>query len=359
MANEWYLMDTNHDLLSGFEGEEIDSIASNEFEEILNSAIGYDVELYNYDLSVVKPIRAIIQDNLQNTQINTMQRKMLVKIGECKAGMYVKYKNRFWLIAGLVDDNKLYEKAILYLCNYKLAWRNKNGKIIQRWCRVQSAAQYNNGEYGNSYFNYGNDQLMIHMPDDDDCILLDNGTRFVIDKRCSVYEKGYDETITTDTSKPIAVYEVTRVDSVLNNYIESGMSAFIATQDRQHQNDGYYVIDNVGYWLCDNETEEPNDYENSPLTSEIQYDDLVIYNGLDACEFRAVFYDSNGNIDDSIQPRWEIRCDFASDLNIDYVENSVFISVDKRKLINKSFELLLSGNGYGTQSVIVTIKAFM
>ena len=46
-------------------------------------------------------------------------------------------------------------------------------------------------------------------------------------------------------------------------------------------------------------------------------------------------------------------------LNIEYVENSISISVDDDELINKSFELSLCADGYEKTTIIVTIKAFI
>lgn len=72
----------------------------------------------------------------------------------------------------------------------------------------------------------------------------------------------------------------------------------------------------------------------------------------------AKFYDSDGNATNTL-PQWEINCDFEDSLNIEYVENSISISVDDDKLINKSFELSLCADGYEKTTLIVTIKAFI
>lgn len=359
MAKEWYLLNGNHNYTSGFESEDFDNNVADAFIEALNSSLGCDVELYNYDLSECTPMRAIIEGNVQDTQLNSTQRRMLVPIGTCHAGMYVKYKDRYWLIIGFVDDNHMYEKAVLYLCNYHLTWVNESGKIVQRWCRLQSASQYNNGETSNANYSVGSDQLMIYTPDDEECLLLDNGKRFIIDKRCSVYEKSFDENIICDTSKSVTTYELTRADSVLYGYQGSGFFAFMAYQDEQRLGDGYYVIDGQGYWLCDGTTEDTVDNKSAILSSEIQYDSLEIFDGLEAGIFTACFYDENGDKDSTVIPKWAIKCDFEDKLAVEYVDNSIMISVDNTKLVNSSFELLLSGEGYETKSVIITIKAFI
>ena len=74
--------------------------------------------------------------------------------------------------------------------------------------------------------------------------------------------------------------------------------------------------------------------------------------------FYAKFFDLDGN-STTILPQWEINCDFEDSLNIEYVENSISISVDNNELINKSFELSLCADGYEKTTLLVTIKAFI
>lgn len=355
MSREWYLLKSPHSQISGYESDALNDFAEEGFEEALENDIAVDVELCNYDLSDRIPIRAIIQDNVQDTKLKTLSRQMLVPIGTCKAGMYVKYKNRYWIIVGLVDNNTMYEKAVLSLCNYLLTWLNSNGEIVQRWVSATSASQYNNGETGVKYYFIRTDQLMIITPDDNECLLLNTGTRFIIDKRCKVYEKAFDNNVVCDTSKSVITYEFTRADSVLYDYQDSGHFEFMAYQDEQHENDGYYVIDGHGYWLCD--IPNAND-KTAVLSCSIECDSNDIYNSLEAGIFTAKFYDSEGN-KVIATPKWNVVCDFADDLNIEYVDNSICISADNKKLINKSFELSLSAEGYKTVTITVTIRAFM
>lgn len=355
MAQEWYLLKSPHDQLSGFEDEAFDDFAQEGFLEALDSSIATDVELCNYDLSECREIRAIIQKNVQDTHLKTLNRELLVPIGTCKAGMYVKYKNRYWLIIGLVDDNKMYEKAIMILCNYLLTWINRNNKIVQRWCNITSASQYNNGETSNHFYHVRSDQLLILTPDDDECLLLNTGDRFIIDKRCKVYEKTFDKNIESDTSNPVIVYELTRSDSVLYDYQDSGHYEFMAYQGEKHDDDGYYVVDNKGYWLC----QKPNINKMSVLSSEIIYDSDVIYNGLEPGIFIAKFYDENNNPVTNITPIWNIVCDFVNQLEIKNVDDSIYISANNKKLVNKSFELSLSAEGYEAVTITVIIRAFM
>lgn len=355
MAIEWYLLKGESSLLSGLDDSGTGFLEES-FTEALASAMSDDVELYNYDLSVCTSLKAIVQNNVQDTKLKTQSRQVLVPIGTCKAGMYFKFKNRYWLIVGIVDNNKVYEKALVVWCNHLLTWLNDKGFVVQRWANVSSASQYNNGETYTDHFRTRTDQLMILTPDDEECVMLDSGKRFIIDQRCKIYERKFDSDIMSDTSNPVTVYRLTRPDSVLFDYQDSGHYELMVYQDEQRETDGYYVIDGKGYWLC----QEPEivDDKNMFLTCSIECESPEIYDGLEAGEFTAKFFDTYGNEVD-ITPNWEIKCDFADMLNVVYVGNTVLISIDNSKLVNKSFELLLSGAGYEPVSIMVTIKAFL
>lgn len=358
MVKEWYLMNTNHDTVSGYESEDFDSLAQDAFVEALQSSLGVDVEICNYDLSQREHKRVIVQGNIQDTKLNSLVRRMLAPIGTCKAGQYVFYKDRYWLIVGLVDDNGVYEKAIMTLCNYLLTWKNSFGEIIQRWVSASSASQYNNGETSDKFMFVRSDQLMVLTPSDDECLLMPHKQRFIMDMRCKIYEKGFTPETTVDTSKQLITYELTRMDNVIYNYQDSGHSEFMAYEDEQHENDGYYVIDGKGYWLCDAPNEIENDDKTCILSCSIDCDEPIIYSGLEPNVFISKFYDSEGNEID-ITPQWEINCDFVDNLSVEYVGNSIYISVDNNKLINKSFELSLFADGYERATITVKIKAFM
>lgn len=358
MATEWYLMtDTNYDTVSGFESEDFDYFAKDAFSETLASSLGSDVEICNYDLSERIRTRVIIQGNTPDTRLKSMQRNVLAAIGTCKAGQYIYYKNRYWLIVGLVDNNGIYEKAVIVLCNYLLTWKNSNGNIVQRWVSASSASQYNNGETSDKFYFVRSDQLMVLTPNDDECLLIKHKQRFIIDKRCSVYEKNFSEDVITDTSKQLITYELTRMDNVLYDYQDSGHSEFMAYQDEQHKEDGYYKINGKGYWLCEAPDENTDD-KTSVSLCEIICDEPVIYCDIDPSVFYAKFYDSEGNAVD-LSPQWEIDCEFEDSLAIEYIENAISISVDNNKLINKSFELSLCADGYEKATIIVAIKAFI
>lgn len=351
-------MQGSHDQLSGFESDAINEFGQEGFLEALESELSVNVELCNYDLTECKEIRAIIQNNHQDTKLKTLSRMMFVPIGTCKAGMYVKYKNRYWLIVGLVDDNKVYEKAILLICNYKISWIDDTGIIRQRWINAESASQYNNGESNMTFYFVRSDQLMVYMPDDPDSLMLNSGKRFIIDKRCQIYELDFEEGVTKDTSKPLIVYDITRSDTVLDNYTDSGIIGFIFTQCEQHENDGYYVVDGSGYWLCDIPSDTQADRK---LVCVIDSDSDIIYIHLDPGIFKARFYDNDGNeiFDDLPSFDLAVESDFKPRLDIQFVDQAVLVSTDDFELNNKSFTISLKADGYEPATKIVTIKEFL
>lgn len=185
------------------------------------------------------------------------------------------------------------------------------------------------------------------------------GARFIIDKRCRLYEQKIGKDVTNDTSNPVIVYRLTRSDSVLFDYQDSGHYEFLAYQDEQRDYDGYYVVDGKGYWICGKakQADIRPDISKS-LKSEIQCHSPIIYTDNIPQKFTALFYDKYENESD-IEPQWSIDCDFTDKLDIQYDNKSVLISVNNSKLVNKTFKLCLNGDGYEEVSIQVLIRAFI
>lgn len=361
MAKEWYLLTPPHITVSGFESEAFNDFSSEGLNEALESSIGSEITIYNYDLSESEIAKAIVLGSVQDTRLKTMNRQILVPIGSVHTSNIVKYKNLYWLVIGLVDDNSVYSKAVMVICNYLLTWADADGNIFQRWSNVSSASQYNNGETSTNQLTVTSDRLLVLMPDDDASIMLSQGQKFIIDKRCKVYEKNFaKENFESDTSNYVEVYEITREDSVLFDYQIEGHHEIMVSKTEKADDDGYYIIDGQGYWLCGNPITQPtNGREGSSdaLFSEIIYDSLEIQNGLDPGIFTAIFYDYKGDDTTSKIPySWKITCDFVDELDVQYVNNSIMISVDNWKLTNKSFDLSLTAPDYVTQTITVTIR---
>ena len=351
-------MNSSHDIVSGYEGDALNDFGADGFLESLETDMATDVELCNYDLSERRKLRAIIQNTTTDTKLKTLSRHALFPIGTCRAGMYVYYKGRYWLIVGIVDDNKVYEKAILSICNYLLSWINDDGKIEQRWVNVESASQYNNGESNIINFYIRSDQLMVYFPDDEQSLLIDSGRRFIVDKRCSIYEKRFDENTTVSMGNPLTVYKVTRNDSVLYNYLDSGIIAYILSQTEQDDKDGYYVIDGQGYWLCDYEAHRETP---EALSCEITSDSDCLYIDLEPSVFMPVFHDADGNAMSDNLPDYTMTVyhNLGESLDVQSVGNAISVFTSDYRLNGKTFDVVLQADGYDTATMTVRIKEFI
>jgi len=136
------------------------------------------VILYNYDLTISQTIKVVIQKNVADSQLKSLEREILCPIGTLKAGMYIYYENRFWLIDGYPGNNKCYEKATMRLCQYKLYWQNAIGEIISRWITTKSEKS-SIGEEGNSYLILDSNTFWITLPNDDEVSLLEDKRVFI------------------------------------------------------------------------------------------------------------------------------------------------------------------------------------
>ena len=123
--------------------------------------------------------------------------------------------------------------------------------------------------------------------------------------------------------------------------------------DEQHENDGYYVVDGEGYWLCD----IPRQQGNSSQMAEIECESDVLYPQIDPCIFTARFYDIFGD-DTDAEPIWEIESDVKDKLTIDYVGNSVIVSTDDMSCANHTIKITLHADSFTSVTKEIQIKAF-
>lgn len=357
---EWYLLKSPHDQVSGYEDDALNDFGAEGFSEVLDSDFAKEVNICNYDFSEKRRIKAVIQNAVQDTKLKSLNRMMLVNIGTCKAGEYVEYNDQVWIINNVVDNNGVYEKALMSLCNWLLSWVNDEGKVVQRWSSIQSASQYNNGETGERFYVVRSDQLLVCMADDEEAIMIPDGKRFVIDRRCEVYNKYISEDVEKDLSKPLITYKVTRQDSVLFNYVTSGYMEFMVTQCEQHETDGYYKVDEKGYWLCEEPFYKEKDVvsPSAEIISDYGVDNNIVYYGLKPTGFTALFLDSNGDV---VNPdcEWEIQCDFLEQLDVEVNGECISICPKTTKIINKSFELFLTAEGFAQKSITVFIRSLL
>lgn len=318
---EWYLLtsDTRPNSIGGYENDSFVDYKNDAFTEALQTDLASTVILYNYDLTYSQEIRCVIQDNTASTQLKSLERTILTPIGTLKAGMYILFEGRYWLITGYPGNNKIYEKATMILCQYKLRWQDDTGKVIERWANFTSASKYDIGHSGNQTIMLTSNNFTIWIPEDDDSATLDT-RRVFIDR---------------DTDNPTKVFEITRSDDVLYLFGEDhgGILSFIA--DKVELN---LEVDRPDLGLCDYKEPAPlppDPDETTDLSAVISGKSNLI-NGFSRT-YSVEFKDSNGDIQQDVDFSWNVESDF--DVQQIANENQIELSVDDKNLIGSSFIL--------------------
>ncbi len=320
---EWYLLmpDTRPNITGGYENESFIDYKDDAFYEMLQTDIASNVILYNSDLSSSSIIRCVIQGNTADTQLKSMERVGLFSCGTVKAGMYIFFEDRYWLITGYPGTNGIYEKATMVLCQYKLRWQNSSGDIIERWCNGTSASKYDMGENGNSTITLSSNTFALLLPDDELVLELD-GKRVFIDKH---------------KTTPTKVYKVTRSDDILYDYGDShgGILSFIA--DKTELNP---ITDNQELRICDYHS--PALSPEPPVPDETTDLSAVIAGGNTlrcgrAKSWTVTFLDQNGNeiVDQNFQ--WKVDSEYDVKQVVD--GQRIQLKVDDEQLIDCSFLL--------------------
>ena len=329
---EWYLEHTPPESTSGYESDAISEYGESDFTDILFTDFVKTVTLYNHDLSESKEVRCIVQGNTADTQLKSMERIFLFEIGTVKAGMYIFFENRYWLIDGYPGNNGSYEKAISVLCQYNLRWQNTKGEILERWCSLTSASKYDVGENGNNTILLTSNNYSIKIPYDDEVIELE-GKRVFIDKR---------------KTNPTKVFKLTRDDDVLYDYgdeYHGSILNLIADKDEFNP-----TSDNQELRICDyNSIPSTPDAPTTP-TEEI----VVSIVGFDTIRvgktksWSVEFKDKNGNNVEVDDWKWNIKADFDTS-KLARQESDLEIKItaqDDDSLVDESFLLqILSGDG--------------
>lgn len=323
MAKEWYLLSssTKPNSIGGYENEAFEDYKDDAFNEALETDIATTVILYNHDLSESQEVRCIIQGNAGDTQLKSMERVGLFIPKTVKAGMYVLFEDRYWLIDGYPGTQGIYEKATMCLCQYNLKWQNKNGDIIQRWCNIQSASKYDVGETGNNILFLTSNNYTIKITYDEETLDLEE-KRVFIDKR---------------KINPRKVFKLTRNDDVLYDYGEDthgSILSFIADKDELNNE-----IDNQKLRICN--------YFSS-ITSPSPTEEIIISilggNTIRIGKSRmwsVSFKDKDENALVISDWMWNLKADFdTSNFIINKTQGAIKITLPYEDIfVNKSFDL--------------------
>lgn len=336
---EWYLIGntTKPNMTGGYENDAFNDFKNDAFSEVLDSPIGKTIRLYNSSMTEYKTIQCIVQDNTASTQLKSLERTILSKIGTLKAGMYVLFEGRYWLITGYPGNNGIYEKATMVLCQYKLKWQNSDGNIIERWGNFTSASKYDVGEFGNNYITLSSNNFTILIPEDDDGISLES-KRVFIDR---------------NIKNPKKVFKITRSDDVLYLYGDNhgGILSFIADRDELNPNK-----DRSDIGICDyhSPTIEGNESQSENISASIIGNDKLKI-GFDRT-YSATFTDKSENI---IYPKftWNIVSDF--EVKQELIENKIKLLVNDEDYISSSFLLqVIIDNKVLSEKNISVIEGF-
>lgn len=338
MAKDWYTI-TPPDRYSGYETKQFYKQAESGFDELLGTFIARTVELYSFDLTECHTIRAVVQGVVANSVLSSMSREFLVPIGTCKAGMYFKYEDCFWLITNFVDNNGMYEKALASLCQYKIRWQNKDGKIMERWCNLTAASKSDDGITGNNVIHLASTNYIVLLPNDADSMTID-GKRVFIDK---------------NETNPVKVFQITRSDDTPYDYgIHGGILNLIADKTEFNLD-----TDNQELRICN--YRKP--FTLPPVTEipdeSIAYSASILGNHIIKVGFPRTytvqFTDENGTRIDCTEVDFTWNIVSAFDVGQTVHSDSITLSVKEEALIGSSFSLQVVLNDQVMKEIEITV----
>ena len=335
---EWYLTNPKPNITSGYENDALSDYAQDNFTDVLETKFSDTALLFNYSLSESKEIKCIIQGNIANTQLKSMERTILVPIGTLHSGDYVFFEDEYWIVDGRPGNNKSYEKATLKECQYKLRWQKDDGTIIERWVYLTSSSKYDVGENGNNTIVLTSNNYLITIPNDEDSMTLD-GKRVFIDL----------------SDVPEKVFKITRNDDVLFAHGSHGGTLNLIADKTEFNKE----TDNQELRLCDYIDSSPTP-PSEPTTPDETEDLSATISGTTNLRigvtrtYTATLSDKDGNAvqwDDTLYS-WNVAGDF--DVMQTVTENKISLTVEDEDFIESSFILQVTKLDDG--SVIAEIE---
>ena len=313
---EWYLTNPKPNITSGYENDALSEYAQDNFTDVLETTFSDTALLFNYSLSESKEIKCIIQGNIANTQLKSMERTILVPIGTLHSGDYVFFEDEYWIVDGRPGNNKSYEKATLKECQYKLRWQKDDGTIIERWVYLTSSSKYDVGENGNNTIILTSNNYLITIPNDEDSMTLD-GKRVFIDL----------------SDVPEKVFKITRNDDVLFAHGSHGGTLNLIADKTEFNKE----TDNQELRLCDYIDSSPSTPPSEPTIPdetedlwhmELEYSTLKIKPLDKDYTIIAHLYDGNNTeITDSIKYEWTVESNIGSYLTVKKNSNTLTLSL--------------------------------
>ena len=323
---EWYLIGnkTSPNMIGGYENDGFLDCKDDAFYETLQTDLADTVIVYNYDLSESRKIRGIVEGNTADTQLKSMERSILVPIGTLHSGDYVFFEDEYWIVDGRPGNNKIYEKATLKECQYKLRWQKSDGTIIERFANLTSSSKYDVGENGNNTIILTSNNYLITIPNDEDSMTLD-GKRVFIDL----------------SDIPEKVFKITRNDDVLFAHGSHGGTLNLIADKVELNKE----TDNQELRLCDYIDSSPTTPPSEPTTPDETEDLSATISGTSNLRigvtrnYTAILSDKDGNAVqwDDTKYGWNVASDF--DVKQSVSENKISLTVEDEDFIDSSFIL--------------------
>lgn len=206
--------------------EKIDDI-DNDFEESLDVDDFQFVYTHNNDRIKLE----IHKINYNTSNIVTQKFKSKISFPVLRGEVLLNIKQNInWLCIDSRPIDYLYYSGILRQCDYELRWQDENKNVINKWCCVTTASQYNSGESEDRTLTIGYNQLLLYLPLDKDTIKLKSDKRFFID---------------SDKINP-KPYRLTRVDTVSMAYNGTGCLVLLCTECQYNPE-----TDSIEEFICD------------------------------------------------------------------------------------------------------------
>lgn len=319
----WYLIgnNTRPNITGGYENQSFLDYKDDALAESLETDIADTVILYSHDLSEFKQIRGIMQGNTADTYLKSMERSILVPIGTLHSGDYIFFEDEYWIVDGRPGNNKVYEKATLKECQYKLRWQKSDGSIIERWANITSASKYDVGESGNNTIVLSSNNFTIIIPHDEDGMTIDSKRVFI-----------------DSSNNPKKVFKITRNDDVLFIHGSHGGTLSLIA-DRTELNT---ATDRSDLRLCDYidlSTSLPLTPPNTDETTDLRCvitGNTNLKNGYRRT-YTVTFTDKNGNPVDWQKVSYQLNVKSDFDVKHTISDNKITVSVNDENLIGGSF----------------------
>lgn len=122
-------------------------------------------------------------------------------------------------------DRRIQTKGRMYECNTKLRWKNKSGKIIERFGKGEDATKYSEGTQGGYTLRVGEFQLKVIVTLDEETVLIRRDDRFMIDTERFLHVLSENEVL------PM-VYRVTRRNVVTGTFQDKGYVEITMVEDQ-------------------------------------------------------------------------------------------------------------------------------